>query len=99
MLTLAQTHIPWQAYYQARTYVERYHYPVDLITSFPCYSLDDPSQLRSSLGPDDWQQGSPKDSANPRVQDWWPSHLSSADSISILVRPTRAPVSGKSYAD
>ncbi len=58
---------------------------MDLITSFPCYSLDDPSQLRSSLGPDDWQQGAPKDSANPRVQDWWPSHLSSADSISILI--------------
>jgi hypothetical protein len=79
--------IPWQAQVQARTYTARYGLPVNLITSFPSFCLDDPSQLAPSLGPAGWQAA---ESSTNTVADWFPlGNGIQADMISVLVRPAR----------
>lgn len=87
-LTL-QTSIPIHALEQSREYTSRYAARVDLITLFPTFPLNQPSQLPSSLGPAGYQLPIP---ACPLVRDWFPGSVDSHTTISILVRPA-APLS------
>jgi hypothetical protein len=87
-----QVAIPMLAAQQAKTYTERYGLSVDLITSFPCFNVDDPEQLAPSLGPAGWQMvnnGVPKDL---KVKDWWPEPVL-ADVLTLLVRRADGPSS------
>lgn len=90
MLTVHQVALPSVAAKQARAYTERYKLPVNLVTSFPAFNVDDPDQLVCSLA----RSGRPMtaDKANLRVQDWFPEPYS-ADTISLLVRRADGPSS------
>lgn len=79
-----------QAAKQARAYTERYKLPVNLITSFPSFNIDDPEQLAPSLGPAGWQSSA--DMSDLRIKDWFPDPIS-AETISLLVRRADGPSS------
>lgn len=79
-----------QAAKQARAYTERYKLPINLITSFPAFNIDDPEQLAPSLGPAGWQLSA--NMAKLRMQDWFPEPTSS-ETISLLVRRADGPSS------
>lgn len=79
-----------QAAKQARAYTELYKLPVNLITSFSSFNIDDPEQLACSLGPAGWQTTA--DKSDLRVNDWFPIPYS-AETISLLVRRADGPSS------
>lgn len=79
-----------QAAKQARAYTERYKLPVNLITSFPSFNIDDPEQLAPSLGPAGWQLS--VDKSDLRIKDWFPEPAS-PETISLLVRRADGPSS------
>ena len=79
-----------QAAKQARAYTERYKLPVNLITSFPSFNIDDTEQLAPSLGPAGWQLS--VDKSDLRIKDWFPAPTS-PDTISLLVRRADGPSS------
>jgi hypothetical protein len=76
--------IPIDAYEQAAEYTRRYKDRADLITHFSAYSLDDPQQIRCSLGPAGWQTQLPD---SLRIKDWYPSAPLNSETISIIARP------------
>jgi hypothetical protein len=75
---------------QARQYAETYKVPVDLITVFPSFNIDDSDQLVPSLGPAGWQQLAKRE--NLKMKDWFPEPASS-DIIKLLVRRADGPSS------
>lgn len=89
-----QVAIPWAAHYQAKTYSQRYALPVHLISHFPSFFLDDPSQLNASYGVQAVTQHlvSPDAAASSHlsettVEDWWPEGVDNKDGgISVLIR-------------
>ena len=82
-MLIRQSSIPVQALDDSREYASRYEVRPDLISIFPAFSLDDPSQLPCSLGGGSWQSITDR----PTIQDWFPSSVDYHSVISILVRP------------
>lgn len=89
-----QVAIPWAAHYQAKTYANRYALPVHLVSHFPSFFLDDPSQLNASYSVQAATQHLVKpDTAasnhlfGTTVEDWWPEGVDNKDgAISVLIR-------------
>lgn len=76
--------IPNEAFEQSGEYTRRYKERVDLLNHFSAFSLDDPTQIRQSLGSSGWQVQLP---STLRIKDWWPNPLTTGDMVSIIARP------------
>ncbi|GMK54720.1 hypothetical protein CspeluHIS016_0113060 [Cutaneotrichosporon spelunceum] len=97
-MSLFKVSIPWQANYQASAYTERYGVPASLLSIFPGYNLDNPSELSASGGVrlpaytsgmgslrSRRSMGWKAAAGAPTVGDWFPGG-GSADAIDLLVR-------------
>lgn len=99
-----QVAIPWAAHYQAKTYSQRYALPVHLISHFPSFFLDDPSQLNASYSvqPSTQHLVKPDIAENNHlfettVEDWWPEGIDNKDGvISVLIRLGEPVTTGES---
>jgi hypothetical protein len=104
LISFDQVAIPWAAHYQAKTYANRYALPVHLISHFPSFFLDDPSQLNASYSVQAATQHLVKPDAaahshlfETTVEDWWPEGVDNKDgAISVLIRLGEPVTTGES---
>lgn len=78
--------IPWQAYYDASAYTERYGVCPSLLTAFKAHNMDDPSQLplaNQSYTIGNGSLRSKRKWHSPPLSAWFPTPT---DDISILAR-------------
>ncbi|KAK4684098.1 hypothetical protein P7C73_g6106, partial [Tremellales sp. Uapishka_1] len=86
-LGLFKVSIPPQAIDQAKEYTERYGLPVNLVSTFPSFNLDDPTQLSASIGPAAWGMSLDDRTSGLEIKDWFPESTGRKDdTISILIR-------------
>ncbi|WWC92279.1 uncharacterized protein L201_007233 [Kwoniella dendrophila CBS 6074] len=86
-MSLFKVSIPQQAFVQAKSYTERYGRPVDLLSQFPAFNLNDPNQLEMSIGRN---HISSVGSGEPKIKHWFPGHIDgtqTSDVISVVARP------------
>ncbi|WVW80863.1 hypothetical protein I302_102853 [Kwoniella bestiolae CBS 10118] len=85
-MSLFKVSIPQQAFLQSKAYTERFGRPVHLLSQFPAFNLDDPTQLELSLGPNQ----NVVSGGELKIKHWFPDFLNGynpLDIISIVARP------------
>jgi len=87
--------IPLLAHKQAIEYRQRFAAPVNLLTSFPAFDLDDPRQLGQSFAAV-WNSSPKEHAAELKLSDWFPEN-SQAEVISVLARTSEGSGSSSGF--
>ncbi|KAL1410071.1 hypothetical protein Q8F55_004074 [Vanrija albida] len=84
-MSLFKVSIPWQAYYEAGAYSERYGASAPLLSIFSGFNIDDASQLTAANGVRGRRRSVRCGKPCPSVRDWFPDG-SDGEHIDVLAR-------------